>query len=483
MTHPPSPQGDVVSSHLASHSLASPSSQSGYLAPGFRSGAGFRARAPSLTRGLIAPALGGTVLTAAVAGVAVAWGSSPTGTAAAALVAGTILTLVAMGIATRRLRQSLTALADGIRNFRTGDFSVRLAARRADEVDELLALYNELADALRNEHGNLYQRELLLDTLLQTAPVATVLVSGADRIVFSNRAARQLLGRGRRLEGRRFANVLTECSAAMQEALASSADSLFTVTDGAVDETFRATRTHFQLNVRAHTLYTIERLTPELRRHEVQTWKNAIRVINHELANSLAPIRSLAHTGRHVLDHPEHGHRLREVFSAIEERVTHLTAFLDGYGQLAKVPKPCKEPVHWETFIAHLSGIATFRARGHLPSTEGCFDPGLLEQALINLLKNAHESGSAASDVELEVQETFDGGCLIRVFDRGPGMADDELRQALLPFYTSKAMGTGVGLSLSHEVLEAHGGSLQLENRKGGGVVATCRLPGTPRRE
>ena len=100
-----------------------------------------------------------------------------------------------------------------------------------------------------------------------------------------------------------------------------------------------------------------------------------------------------------------------------------------------------------------------------------------MEQVLINLVKNARESGSDTEAITVSVRPAADGGSVLRVMDRGPGMDDDQLRRASIPFYTSTPGGTGPGLPLSNEIVEAHGGRLQLENREGGGLVVTCRLP------
>jgi two-component system, NtrC family, nitrogen regulation sensor histidine kinase NtrY len=100
-----------------------------------------------------------------------------------------------------------------------------------------------------------------------------------------------------------------------------------------------------------------------------------------------------------------------------------------------------------------------------------------MEQVLINLVKNALESGSPPDAIVVSVRPSADGGSILRVVDRGPGMPEDDLRRALIPFYTSKPQGSGLGLPLSCEIVEAHGGSLQLANRPGGGLIVTCRLP------
>jgi nitrogen fixation/metabolism regulation signal transduction histidine kinase len=321
------------------------------------------------------------------------------------------------------------------------------------------------------------QRELLLDTLLHGVPVATVLAASNDRVVFSNRAARHLLGGGRRLEGHRFAEVVAAAPPELGQALAAESESLFTVRLDGSDETFKAGRRTFRLGGHEHTLYLLERLTPELRRREVEAWKNAVRVVNHELNNSLAPIRSLTHSARHVLKHPEHAHRLEEIFETVQERVDHLAAFLESYAAFARLPLPRKQPVVWSDFLDRVGRLCPFTIEPPLPEGPALFDPSLMEQVLINLVKNARESGSPPESVTVSVQPAADGGSVLRVMDRGRGMDEEELRRALVPFYTSKPQGTGLGLPLSNEIVEAHGGRLHLGNREGGGLVVTCRLP------
>ena len=426
---------------------------------------------------LLLVALVGPGLGAAAAGVTALLGWDAGLLLAAGLAGGGALSVLALGMALGRIRRILTGLEDGVRSFRDGDYSLRLAVDRRDELGALVDIYNDLGDALRAERRDIYQRELLLDTLLHGVPVATVLVASSGRVIFSNRAARQLLGSGRRLEGHRFADVLARAPAELGEAMAGDQDALFTVALDGSDETFKAGRRSFELGGQEHSLFLVERLTPELRRREVEAWKNAVRIVNHELNNSLAPIRSLAHSARHVLDHPEHRHRLEEIFDTVEERVNHLSAFLESYAAFARLPSPRKQPVMWSDLLDRVGRLCPFTVEPPLPDSPAELDPSLMEQVLINLVKNARESGSQPGDITVSVSPAADGGSVLRVMDRGRGMNEDELRRALVPFYTSKPQGTGLGLPLSNEIVEAHGGRLQLENREGGGLVVTCRLP------
>jgi nitrogen fixation/metabolism regulation signal transduction histidine kinase len=378
----------------------------------------------------------------------------------------------------RPLRRTLGAVADGISGMKDGDFSFSVAARRdgrSDELGQLVQAYNGLGEILREERQGLLQRELLLDTVIQSTPLALVLTSDTGRVLYSNLAARQLFSAGRKLEGLEFAHVLSTAPAALRQAFAAEHDSLFTVEIAGEPEIFHLSRRGFRLNARPHVLHLLKQLTRELNAQEVATWKKVIRVIAHELNNSLAPISSLAHSGQQLARVPDMA-RLERVFATIEERAAHLKTFIEGYARFAKLPQPRPTRVEWPAFLATLADALPFRVAGAVPQESAYFDPAQLQQVLINLLKNAHESGSPAEEVMVAVEESA-ASWQLRVLDRGSGMAEADLRNALLPFYSTKPTGTGLGLTLCREVLEAHGGRIALANREGGGLAVTLWLP------
>jgi signal transduction histidine kinase len=209
----------------------------------------------------------------------------------------------------------------------------------------------------------------------------------------------------------------------------------------------------------------------------VEVWKKAIRVMNHEMNNSLAPIRSLVRSARTAIERPQHAHHLEGIFDTIEERATYLSEFLEGYARFARLPRPQKRPVDWREFLDGMRHLAAFRVREPLSDQPGLFDPSQMQQVLINLVKNAREAGSPEEDIEVAVEGAADGGAALVVMDRGRGMDEEVMRRALLPFYSSKPSGTGLGLPLCQEIVEAHGGRVRLQARAGGGMVVTCFLP------
>ena len=387
--------------------------------------------------------------------------------------------------------------------YQDGDYSFSLHWPYKDELAELAEVHNALGNTLREQRLNLVQRELLLDTMVQNTPVAMLLVADNKTIVFANIAARQLLHHGRQLEGFSLQDILQGLSPAVKEAIEKGGDGLFTVAAGSQrqaavadigvamaqsqpeeedddgDEVYHLARRSFSLNGKLHTLFLLRHLTTELRRQEVQTWKKVIRVISHELNNSLAPLTSLAHSGQELLRCGD-ATRLPQILETIGDRSRHLESFIHGYARFAKLPAPLYTTVSWHDLLTALQAQIPFQLAVAEHDTvlqkEARMDRAQMEQALLNLLKNAHESGASEDGVSLQVRAIHDGWRL-DVMDNGSGMSDTVMANALVPFYSTKRHGTGLGLALTREIIEAHGGRILLSNRQEGGLQVTLILP------
>ncbi|MGX5729137.1 sensor histidine kinase [Pseudoxanthomonas beigongshangi] len=395
------------------------------------------------------------------------------------------LVMLAVRRALAPMNSLFRALSGSVNSYRDGEYNFGIHWDSPDELGALVASHGELGDVLREQRQSLVQRELLLDTMVQNTPVAMLLLAtggdGVRRVVFANVAARKLLHGGWKLEGQNFDTLLESAPVEMREALARGGDSLFAVAQADSDEeeqVYHLARRYFRLNGRRHELLLLRLLTSELRRQEVMTWKKVIRVISHELNNSLAPIASLAHSGNELTRRGRHD-RLEEIFSTIEERARHLEGFIRGYARFAKLPQPQLQTVHWNTWLEGLRRQITFQLEVPDDDLSSRIDPAQLEQALLNLLKNAHESGSAMEGVAMKVTRLPDW-IRLEVMDRGSGMNDAVLQNALVPFYSTKRNGTGLGLALTREIVEAHGGRLSLHNREGGGLCVAIQLPDNP---
>ena len=373
------------------------------------------------------------------------------------------------------LRALFRALVGTVAGYRDGDFSFGITWDKYSDLIELVDAHNELGNTLREQRLGLVQRELLLDTMVQNTPVAMLLLDPGERVVLGNLAARKMVGDGRKLEGHTLDALLERAPAAVREAFARGGDGMFTVGDDDHEDIYHLARRMFRLNGRQHELVLLRQMTAELRRQEVQTWKKVIRVISHELNNSLAPIASLAHSGNELLRRGQHD-RLPTALATIEERARHLEGFIRDYARFAKLPAPRVEPVRWSQFLEKLRTQVDFTIEGTVGDALARFDVAQMEQALLNLLKNAHESGTAPGTVSLTVRRITDGW-RVDVLDRGNGMNEAVLANALLPFYSTKRSGTGLGLALAREIAEAHGGRIALLNRDGGGLCVSIVLP------
>ena len=388
--------------------------------------------------------------------------------------------ICALGVAwfTRHLARSLNALEVGLLNFNDNDFSVSIPANGEGQLKALAELFNDSAAKLRQERQYIYQRVLLLDKVIQSSPNVMLLFNDHQKLMYANDAARHLFHIKGKMEGLSLNELLQDLPEALALALKQEKSGLFTMGEDDT-ETWYLSRGQFLLNNQQHNLILLKQMTRELNRQEVAVWKKVIRIISHELNNSVAPIASMVNSGRLLtkdLDNP----KLKLIFDTIESRTNHLSQFIFNYARFAKLPLPQRRQVAWQQLIEHLTQHYPFTLANELPAEMGYFDQGQMEQVLLNLLKNAHESGSNPDEVTLTIrfQTLVDGtGFIIKIEDRGSGMSEEVLEQALLPFYSTKQSGTGLGLPLCREIIEAHEGSISMHNRTDGGLSVQLWLP------
>jgi two-component system nitrogen regulation sensor histidine kinase NtrY len=215
------------------------------------------------------------------------------------------------------ITQSLSAIDNGISAFKDKDFSLTVHNKKYVEIAELINIYNELATALRNERMDIFQRELLLDTVIQSTPVALVLTNSRDNIVYSNIAAREFFNQTRKLEGAKFETLFSELSPTLQKATQEKTSGLITDSKQEQITTYNLDCRQFMLHGSEHSLYLYKNMTSEISRKETDMWKQVIRLISHELNNSLAPISSLTRSAQKIINQPEHIHMLNEVLETI----------------------------------------------------------------------------------------------------------------------------------------------------------------------
>ena len=211
---------------------------------------------------------------------------------------------------------------------------------------------------------------------------------------------------------------------------------------------------------------------------ELARLRQLIRVIGHEVSNSLAPMTSLMASARVMLDgHPERSPRLDNIVATVEERAAHLQMFIDDCLLLTRIPDPQPAVADWRRIVERLRLFCPELRLEAPPVGPGFFDAIQIEQVLINLLKNARESGGPATEIALRFETPAGGGTRVAVLDRGCGMTDVQLAALSRKGFTTKRAGRGIGLTVCRTIIERHQGRLALERRPGGGMKVSFWLP------
>lgn len=245
-------------------------------------------------------------------------------------------------------------------------------------------------------------------------------------------------------------------------------------------------------------LVTLQNIQPELQKQELEAWQNLTRVLRHEIMNSITPISSLTSTLREILDHDmeqKEGHYelktegaedLREGLSTIENRSKGLIKFIDAYREYTSLPKPKMKTVMLKDLIEKVSQLmrpelkktkVNFRAECSSPYLTIQADEEMIEQVLINLLKNAIEALSETPDPQLNLIGRYDENVIkIEVIDNGSGIIKEALEHIFVPFYTTKKTGSGIGLSLSRQIMQMHNGGITVESEPDVRTVFTLRF-------
>jgi two-component system, NtrC family, nitrogen regulation sensor histidine kinase NtrY len=394
---------------------------------------------------------------------------------AAGLFAGFAL---ALALAVRsRAAWPLRTLSNLLSGLREGDFSLRVrGASRTDALGELVLEANALAGELRGQRLAALEATSLLRAVMEEIDVAILVFDPARRLKLANRAAERLLATPvERLVGSAADELdLADC---LEGEPARTVQRAFPGGSGR----FAVRRATVRESGLPHELLVVANLSTALREEERQAWQRLIRVLGHELNNSLAPIKSIAGSLERRIGQPELSAEARDDLArglaVISERADSLTRFMEGYSRLARLPPPRRQSVDVAAVAraaAALEERVPVRVTGG-PDAELSADPDQLQQVLINLLANAAEASTEGGEIELGWRR--DGGDLVlEIADQGPGLANPA--NLFVPFFTTKPKGSGIGLVLCRQIAEAHGGDLRLRNRDDRrGCVAELRLP------
>lgn len=385
--------------------------------------------------------------------------------------------LITVLVLRERVVRPLQTLSNMLAALREGDYSIRARGAERDDALGLAFLEaNLLGETLRTQRLGALEATALLRTVMADIDVAVFAFDDDQRLRLVNSAGERLLGHvAERLLGRSAEQL------ALDECLEGESPRTMDVTFPGGAGRWEVRRGSFRQNGRPHTLLVLSDVTKVLREEELQAWRRLVRVLSHEINNSLAPIKSIAGSLQSLLDRPNRpadaDDDIRRGLSVIGGRSEALVRFMSAYARLARLPAPQRTAVDIGTWVRRVAALETrlpVRVEGGPPVIVRA-DGDQLDQLLINLLRNAVDA-SLETGGNVCIRWTRQNGTVaVQIEDEGPGLASSA--NLFVPFFTTKPQGSGIGLVLSRQIAEAHGGSLVLENRKHGhGCIATLRL-------
>ena len=369
---------------------------------------------------------------------------------------------------------SLQTLSNLLAAMREEDFSIRARGARSDDaLGEVMIEVNALSQTLREQRLGALEAAALLRTVIEEIDVAIFTFDNSHTLKLVNRAGERLLARpSERLLG--FTAAELGLAGCIEGESARTVELSF---PGGVGR-WGLRRGSFRQDGLPHDLIVLSDLSRTLREEERQAWQRLIRVLGHELNNSLAPIQSVAQSmesnlQRAQIDTPPSSKidivldDLRQGLAIIRSRTEALGRFMAAYARLARLPQPTLAPVDLRELVRRVAELET-RVRVQVvegPPVTISADQDQLEQLLINLIRNAAEAGLEIGGEVLVKWSLERSRVQLSIIDDGPGLSNTS--NLFVPFFTTKPGGSGIGLVLCRQIAEAHGGSLTLENRHG----------------
>jgi nitrogen fixation/metabolism regulation signal transduction histidine kinase len=377
-----------------------------------------------------------------------------------------------------RVASPLRTLANLLEAMREGDYSIRARGVKSDDaMGEVMQQVNAMSATLRAQRLGALEATTLLRKVMEEINVAVFAFDGDHRLRLVNRAGERLLSE----PAERLLAAPAE-SLGLEQYLAGEAQHTVQHNFSGGPGRWGISRSTFREGGLPHQLLVVTDLTRPLREEELKAWQRLVRVLGHELNNSLAPIKSIAGSLESILTRQPRAEDweddMKRGLAVIASRCESLNRFMGAYARLARLPQPTLAPVGVSDLVRRVVGLETRVAPRLLPGPEVIIqaDADQLEQLLINVIRNA-------ADASLETGGGVQVGwgrenshLIVWVRDEGPGLPNTA--NLFVPFFTTKPTGSGIGLVLSRQIAEAHGGTLTLQNApEGPGCEARLMLP------
>ncbi len=376
-----------------------------------------------------------------------------------------------------RVAQPLRTLANLLEAMREGDYSIRARGSKGDSLGEVMLQINAMATTLRAQRLGALEATTLLRKVMEEIDVAVFAFDGEHKLKLINRAGERLINTASERAMNADAGQLQ-----LEEFLDGDDTRTVQKTFASGPGRWGIHRSSFREGGLPHSMLVITDLTRALREEELQAWQRIVRVLGHELNNSLAPIKSIAGSLEMLVARDpkpdDWQDDMRSGLKIIATRSEGLSRFMASYARLAKLPRPQKVAMSVEEWIRGVAHLETRLAVAVAPGVDSTIqaDRDQLEQLLINLVRNAVD---ASKETGGGVSITWSRNVFqLEVIVRDEGVGLSNTNNLFVPFFTTKPGGSGIGLVLSRQIAEAHGGTLDLRNAaEGRGCEARLVLP------
>jgi len=376
----------------------------------------------------------------------------------------------------RSLFQPLESLVAGAEWLRERDFSTRLRLSGQEEMDTLIGVYNKMIDTLRDERLNLQEQQYFLEKVIRASPAGIITLDYDNRIVLVNPATERML----QVTGSHLAGMpLREMPSPISEVLAEMhlGESKILTVHGV--QKIKCTRSQFIDRGFPRSFFILEELTEELRQSEKSAYEKLIRLMTHEVNNSIGAANSLLHSTllyKNQLREEDRNDFVSAISIAIS-RAEHLNAFMKNFADIVRLPKPARKSVNLRQLLEQICTLMRpecekrrIELRRDFAGAAGItmeIDRDQMEQALVNILKNAIESIQNNGVITVRAGKT-NGNTVICIEDNGVGISPEAKNLLFTPFYSTKENGQGIGLTLVQEILTQHQFRYSLETVTGG---------------
>jgi two-component system nitrogen regulation sensor histidine kinase NtrY len=383
------------------------------------------------------------------------------------------------------VERSKRDLAYFLLSIKQRDFSNNFPYKNKKELNYAFDQINAVLKDLRNEKASNY---LYLQTVVEHVSVAVICFDERNKVQLLNRAAKELFQKEHLTSINSLATISEEITNIIHSTQSNSKE-LVKVKIGNQFRNLSMLVTTFKLQEKSFKLVSFQDIKNELEAQEMESWQRLIRVLTHEIKNSVIPISTLSEVTLQLIKNEEQQYAQHNLeayqdiiggLETIESRSKGLAHFVNTYDQLTKMPKPKLIAVDLSKLIHRLINLfkSDFETLGidlKLEVAEALqieADPDLIDQVLINLLKNAMDAVKDQTVRRINIKANYDGnGINVEVIDNGNGIPDEILENIFVPFYTTKQGGSGIGLSISRQIMKLHNGSLTVGSTSKVGTV------------